>query len=166
MGTPPPHISSFPVSPLPKSEQINHTFSNHTYTKSTANHIHHHYSPFVTLTYTTHSISSTTPTYAPRGDPGCVGRHRRSDRTAGQVDREPGWSTTGGMIGLPPLARVMGLGKQHHNRHGLLENYFHGFPRNPTVVGLKSFGQMDYENTALYMLLPTSLTLSSVRQGM
>ena len=27
-------------------------FSNHTYTKSTPNHIHHHYAPFVTLTHT------------------------------------------------------------------------------------------------------------------
>ena len=37
------------VTPLPNPEQINHT-----YTKSTPNHIYHHYAPFVTLTYTTH----------------------------------------------------------------------------------------------------------------
>ena len=34
------------VAPLPNSEQINHI-----YTKSTSNHIHHHYVPSVTLTH-------------------------------------------------------------------------------------------------------------------
>ena len=48
---------------------IKHPFSNHTNTKSTPNHIHHYYSPFVTLTRTTHIISSTTPTYSPRCQP-------------------------------------------------------------------------------------------------
>ena len=57
------------VAPLPNSEQINHPFSNHTYTKSTPNHIYHHYAPFVTLTYTTHIISSTAPTYTPHYHP-------------------------------------------------------------------------------------------------
>ena len=49
---------------LHDSEQINHPSSNNTYTKSTPNHIHHHYSPSVTLTHMTHIISSTAPTYA------------------------------------------------------------------------------------------------------
>ena len=56
LRTPPPHITAlkryFPaslVSPLPNSEQINHPSANHTYTNSTPNHIHHHYSPSVTL---------------------------------------------------------------------------------------------------------------------
>ena len=53
------------VAPLPNSEQINHPSSNHIYTKSTANHIHPHYSPSVTLTHRTHIISSTAATYAP-----------------------------------------------------------------------------------------------------
>ena len=49
---------------LPNAEQINHPSSNHiNYTKSTQNHIHQHYAPFITLTYTTHIISSTAPTY-------------------------------------------------------------------------------------------------------
>ena len=43
------------VAPLPNSEKINRPFTNHTYTKSTPNHIHHHYSPFVTLTHRTHT---------------------------------------------------------------------------------------------------------------
>ena len=39
-------------------------------------------------------------------------RPRRSDCTAGQMDGEAGWWTTSGNIGLPPLARVMGVGRQ------------------------------------------------------
>ena len=41
------------VALLANSEQINHPSSNHIYTKSTPNHIHH-YAPSVTLTSTTH----------------------------------------------------------------------------------------------------------------
>ena len=43
---------------------------------------------------------------------GFVDRLRRSDCTAGQMDGEAGWWTTSGNIGLPPLARVMGVGRQ------------------------------------------------------
>ena len=71
--------------------------------------------PSVTSTHTTHIISSTAPTYAPHYHPGFVDRHRRSDCTAGQMDGEAGWWTTSGNIGLPPLARVMGVGRQQHN---------------------------------------------------
>ena len=46
---------------------------------------------------------------------GFVDRPRRSDCTAGQMDGEAGWWTTSGNIGLPPLARVMGVGRQHNN---------------------------------------------------
>ena len=45
--------------------------SNHTYTKSTPKHIHHHY---VTFTHTTHIISSTAPTYAPHCRPWICGQ--------------------------------------------------------------------------------------------
>ena len=31
------------------------------------------------------------------------------------MDGEAGWWTTSGNIGLPPLARVMGVGRQHNN---------------------------------------------------
>ena len=55
------YFSALLVAPLSNSEQINHPFSNHTYTKSTPNHIHHHYATSVTLTHTTHIISSTAP---------------------------------------------------------------------------------------------------------
>ena len=41
-------------------------------------------------------------------------RPRRSDWTAGQMDGEAGWWTTSGNIGLPPLARAMGVGRQQH----------------------------------------------------
>ena len=64
LRTTPPHISSSEeilpaslVAPLPNSEQMNHRTSNHIYTKSTPNHIHHHYVPSVTLTHTTHIIT-------------------------------------------------------------------------------------------------------------
>ena len=60
LRTPPPHTSSSEER-LPRLTRrtlaqlrINHTASSHIYTKSTPNHIHHHYSPSVTLTQTTH----------------------------------------------------------------------------------------------------------------
>ena len=76
LRTPPSHIISskeilprFTRPTFANSEQINHPFSNHTYTKTTPNHIHHHYVPFVIFTYTTYIISSTAPTYAPHCHP-------------------------------------------------------------------------------------------------
>ena len=78
LRTPPPHISSSEerlsaslVAPLPNSEQTNIPSSNHTYKKSTPNHIHHHYA---TPTHTTHTISSTVPTYAPHCNPWICGQ--------------------------------------------------------------------------------------------
>ena len=62
------------VATMPNSEQINHPSSNHTYTKSTPNHIHHHYAPSVTITHTAHIISSTAPTYAPHCHPWSCGQ--------------------------------------------------------------------------------------------
>ena len=47
--------------------------------------------------------------------PGFVDRPRGSDCTASQMDGEAGWWTTSGKIGLPPLARVMGLGGQQQH---------------------------------------------------
>ena len=68
LRTPPPHISSFEeilptslIAGLPNSEQINHPFSKHTYTKATPNYIHYYYAPFVTLTPTTHIMSQLHP---------------------------------------------------------------------------------------------------------
>ena len=81
LRTPPPHTSSSEeilpaslVAPLPSSEQTNLPSSNHTYTKSTPKHIHHHYAPCVTSTHTTHIISSTAPTYAPHCRPWICGQ--------------------------------------------------------------------------------------------
>ena len=48
--------------------------SNPTYTKSTPNHIHHHYALSVTFTHTIHIISSTAPTYAPHCHPWICGQ--------------------------------------------------------------------------------------------
>ena len=92
------------VAPLPNSQQINHSSSNHSYTKSRPKHTHHHYAPSVTLTHMTHIISSSAPTYAPYSllIPGFVDRTHRSDCTAGQIDGESGWWATSRKIGLPP----------------------------------------------------------------
>ena len=49
--------------------------------------------------------------------PGFVDRPRRSDCTAGQMDGEAGWWTTSGNIGLPPLARAMGVGRQQQSKY-------------------------------------------------
>ena len=72
------HLATLVVHPLvaylPNAEQINHPPSNHTYTKTTPNHIHHHYAPSVTLIHTTHIISSGSPTYAPHCHPWIYGR--------------------------------------------------------------------------------------------
>ena len=83
LRTPPPHTSSSEEI-LPRltrrtlaqlsSEQTNIPSSNHTYTKSTPKHIHHHYAPSVTSTHTTHIISSTAPTYAPHCRPWICGQ--------------------------------------------------------------------------------------------
>ena len=69
LRTPPPHISSFEeilsallVPPFPNSEQINHPFLNHTYIKSTPNHIHHYYSSHTSsLQLHTHTHDVVTP---------------------------------------------------------------------------------------------------------
>ena len=44
--------------------------------------------------------------------PGFVDRPYWNDCTAGQMDRKVGWWTTSGKIGLPSLARVMGVDRQ------------------------------------------------------
>ena len=134
LRTPPPHTNTlkrdFPaslVAPSPNSEQTNLPSSNHTYTKSTPKHIHHHCAPSVTSTQHTSSLQLHPHTHH-IVTPGFVGGNRRSDCTAGQMDGEAGWWTTSGNIGLPPLARVMGVGRQqqrptprrtdHHHCYG------------------------------------------------
>ena len=81
LRAPPPRISSseeilsrITRRTLAQLEQINFPSSNHTYTKSTPKHIHHHYAPSVTSTHTTHIISSTAPTYAPHCHPWICGQ--------------------------------------------------------------------------------------------
>ena len=46
---------------------------------------------------------------------GSVDRPHRSDCTAGQMDGEAGWWTTSGKIGIHPLARAMGVGRQQQH---------------------------------------------------
>ena len=107
LRTPQPHIiSSEEILPhltrrtLAQLRTNNLPSSNHTYTKSTTNHIHHHYTPSATSTHTTHTISSTAPTYTPHSHPwicgqtppecwscwpdgeiSCLVDHNRDDRT-------------------------------------------------------------------------------------
>ena len=45
----------------------------------------------------------------------------QSECTAGKMDREAGWWTTSGKIGLLPLARVMGVGRQQCHLHSFLK---------------------------------------------
>ena len=42
-------------------------------------------------------------------------RPRQGVGTNGQMDGEAGWWTTSGKIGLPSLARVMGVGRKHQD---------------------------------------------------
>ena len=118
LRTPPPPISSskeiFPaslVAPLPNSEQINHPFSNHTYTKSTTNYIHHHYVPFLTLS---HNISSSAPTYAPPYCQNICGQ-TPPDVTAllaRWAEKLVGGPQSGRSATTTRLARVKGVGRQ------------------------------------------------------
>ena len=39
------------------------------------------------------------------------------------MDGEAGWWTTSGNIGLPPLARVMGVGRQQQHQHNEVLTY-------------------------------------------
>ena len=48
----------------------------------------------------------------PHCHPWICGQTSRGDSTPGQMDGEACWWTTSGKIGLPPLARVMGMGNQ------------------------------------------------------
>ena len=100
------------VAPLPNSEQTNLPSSNHTYTKSLPNHIHHHYAP--SATHDTHHLFNCThirTTLSPLDlwtDPTGVME---------LLDRYAGWWTKGGMIGLPPpppQPRVKGVSR--HNK--------------------------------------------------
>ena len=99
------------VAPLPNSEQIDHPSLNYIYIKSTPNHIHHHYAPSVTLTHTTHIISSSTsPTYAPHCHPWICGQSPPEWLHCWSYGRRTGWWTTTGKIGLPPTSKGHGSG--------------------------------------------------------
>ena len=54
--------------------------------------------------------------------PGFEGRHRWSDGTAGHMDGEAGWWTTSGKIGLPPLTRIKGVGRQQQGSREWVDN--------------------------------------------
>ena len=64
--------------------------------------------------------------------PGFVGGSCRSDCTAGHVDVEAGWWTTSGKIGLPTLARFMGVGRQQQQQDPSFSINYHEL----TIAGL------------------------------
>ena len=104
--------------PLPNSEQTNLPSSNHTYTKLTPKHIHHHCVPICNInTHDTYRLFNLHPHTHHIVTPGFVDRPCRSNCTAGQMDREVVWWTTNWNIRLPPptLARVMGVGRQQQS---------------------------------------------------
>ena len=127
------------VTPLPSSEQTNLPFSNHTYTKSTPKHIHHHYAPSVTSTHTTHIISSTAPTYAPHCHPWICGQTPPEWLHCWPDGGEADWWTTSGNIGLPPLARVMGVGRQQHWPINIFTTYTLSLPTTRHSLSPKFF---------------------------
>ena len=100
------------VAPLPNSEQTKLPSSNHTYTKSTPKHIHHHYAASVTSTHTTHIIFNCThirTIFSPLDlwtDP--AGMTALLARWTGKLAVGP----QAGTSDSPPLARVMGVGSQ------------------------------------------------------
>ena len=57
-----------------------------------------------------------------------------SDGTAGQMDRKAGWWTSSRKTGLPPLARIKGMGRQQqqwylprpHQHYGVWSQLFRG----------------------------------------
>ena len=67
-------------------------------------------------THDTHHLFNCTHIRTTLSPPGFVDKPRRSDCTAGQMDGEAGWWTTSGNIGLPPLARAMGVGRQQQQQ--------------------------------------------------
>ena len=116
--TPPPHISSseeiLPRLTFAKLRQNNSPFLKSYLHKVDAK---SHPSPLCPFCNThIHNISSTAPKYATRfhlwicghTPPKCV-------CTAGQMDREAGWSSSE-EIGFPPLEMVMGVSRQQHSR--------------------------------------------------
>ena len=112
------------VAALPNSKQTNLPSSNHTYTKSTPKHIHHHYAPSVTSTHTRHTSSLQLHPHTHHiVTPGFVDSPRRSDCTAGQMDGEAGWWTTSGNIGLPPHWQGSGEWVDNYNIHPLYLPY-------------------------------------------
>ena len=101
------------VAPMSNSEQINYTFSNHTYTKSTPNHIHHHYAPFVTLTYhNRHHLFTCTHIRTH----GFMDIPYRSEGTAGQMDGGRWLVDHKREDRTPSLTRVEGVDRQHKTR--------------------------------------------------
>ena len=93
--------------------------------------------------------------------PGFVDRPRRSDCTAGQMDGEAGWWTTSRNIGLPPLARVMGVGRQQQHSWPMDQKRMIVLPLETRVkrVGRqqqveRSLSEKSLMNKICYLMIP------------
>ena len=128
------------VAPLPNSEQINHPFSNYMYTKSTPNHIHHHYAPSVN-SHTRHTSSLQLHPHTHHivpldlwTDPAGV-----TALLARWTEKLDGGPPAGRSDSPPPLARVIGVGRQQlqrpnqdkHETHS--QHHSQHIPQQPTT---------------------------------
>ena len=68
------------------------------------------------------------------------------------MDGEAGWWTTSGNIGLPPLARVMGVGRQQHHKPMISSTV-----ETPRVRALWSEASVDLYLDSIYVPVETLL---------
>ena len=138
LRTPPPHTSS--------SEERLHRLTRRTLAQLRTNkspflksYLHKvdaktHQSPLFPLcnihTHDTHHLFNCTHNIV---TPVFVDRPRRSDCIAVQMDGEAGWWTTSGNIGLLPLARVMGVGRQQQHEITSVRVYS-GFVKDTNLI--------------------------------
>ena len=125
LRTPPPHISSSEeiLPRLTRRTLAQLRTNNSPFLKSYLQEVNtkSHPSPLCPLCNThTHTRHTSSLQLHPHTHhivtPGFVDRPRQSDCTTGQMDGEDGWRTTSGNIGLPPLARLMGVGRQQQQQ--------------------------------------------------
>ena len=126
-----------------------------------------HPSPLCPLCNTHTHISSSAPTYAPHTHhivtPGFVDIPRRSDCTAGQIDRAAGWWTACGKIELPSSARVIGVGRQQHVCFSYISIYIYIYIYQTLCITMYLIKQLIWANVfgnfSLYTYLLIMITV-------
>ena len=92
--------------------------------------------PFYSIhTHNTHHLFNCTHIITP----GFVDGPCRGDCIAGQMNGEAGWWTTSGNIGIPPLARIMGVGRQQQ------QQYWSSIFRPDAIPGVNHMYGMQYQ---------------------